>query len=270
MTMRSAGRPSFSACAADSRPETTSASRITSSASRGSGRRPLSSIMRASSSGSRLPQLTPMRTGFPYFSAASIMVPNWSSRFAPLPTLPGLMRYFARALAQSGYCVSSLWPLKWKSPTSGTSQPTASSRARIAATAAAASGLSTVMRTSSEPARHRSATWCAVDSASAVSVLVIDWTTTGAPPPMATWSTKTCFEVLRAIFTARSIEREARHLDLDVRRQVHRVVVVGHAHVLCVADDQVEGRPALDGALAACSVQLRKQYFAVAVANLDP
>jgi hypothetical protein len=28
-------------------------------------------------------------------------------------------------------------------------------------------------------------------------VLVIDWTTTGAPPPMSTFSTATCREVLR-------------------------------------------------------------------------
>ncbi len=109
--MRSAGSPSSTACAADERPEAISASRITASAVHGSARRPFSSIMRASSSGSRLPQLTPMRTGLPYRSAASIMVANCSSLFAPLPTLPGLMRYLASAMAQSGYRVSSLWPL---------------------------------------------------------------------------------------------------------------------------------------------------------------
>ena len=47
-------------------------------------------------------------------------------------------------------------------------------------TAFAASSRSTVMRTSSEPARASAATWAAVASMSAVSVLVIDCTTTGA------------------------------------------------------------------------------------------
>ena len=66
------------------------------------------------------------------------------------------------------------------------------------ATCAAASGEFTVMRTSSEPARHSSATWRAVPSASAVSVLVIDCTTTGAPPPIATAPTMTRLETLRS------------------------------------------------------------------------
>ena len=55
-----------------------------------------------------------------------------------------------------------------------------------AAPRAAASGVLTVMRTSSEPARASSATCRAVAAASAVSVLVIDCTTIGASPPMAT------------------------------------------------------------------------------------
>ena len=50
-------------------------------------------------------------------------------------------------------------------------------------TAAAASGVFTVMRTSSEPARASSATCLAVPATSAVSVLVIDCTTTGTAPP---------------------------------------------------------------------------------------
>src|SRR5579863_2402030 len=58
-------------------------------------------------------------------------------------------------------------------------------------TAAAASSRSTVMRTSSEPARASAATCFAVASASAVSVLVIDCTTTGAPPPTVTLPTLT-------------------------------------------------------------------------------
>ena len=50
-------------------------------------------------------------------------------------------------------------------------------------TASAAASLFTVMRTSSEPAWASCATWMAVASASAVSVFVIDCTTTGWSDP---------------------------------------------------------------------------------------
>ena len=59
-------------------------------------------------------------------------------------------------------------------------------------TAAADSGLFTVTRTSSEPARHSSATCLTVEATSAVSVLVIDCTTTGASPPTFTPPISTC------------------------------------------------------------------------------
>src|SRR5271165_4366382 len=69
---------------------------------------------------------------------------------------------------------------------SGAVTPRAANRSRIRGTAAAASSRSTVRRTISEPARASAAIWRAVASTSAVSVLVIDWTTTGAPPPTVT------------------------------------------------------------------------------------
>ena len=53
-------------------------------------------------------------------------------------------------------------------------------------TAAAASAVLTVTRTSSEPARASACTWRVVPLTSAVSVLVIDCTTMGAPPPTRT------------------------------------------------------------------------------------
>src|SRR6476469_905509 len=52
--------------------------------------------------------------------------------------------------------------------------------------AAAASSLFTVTRTSSEPARAREATCSTVEATSAVSVLVMDCTTTGASDPTRT------------------------------------------------------------------------------------
>ncbi len=74
--------------------------------------------------------------------------------------------------------------MKWKSPISGTSQFIASSFSRMAGTAAAASAVFTVTRTSSEPASANAFTCATVDATSAVSVLVIDCTTIGAAPPM--------------------------------------------------------------------------------------
>src|SRR6185369_7320325 len=72
-----------------------------------------------------------------------------------------------------------------------------SRRSRIFGTAAAASGVLTVTRTSSDPARASSATCFAVPTTSAVSVLVIDCTTTGAPPPTLTPPTFTATESRR-------------------------------------------------------------------------
>ena len=53
-------------------------------------------------------------------------------------------------------------------------------------TAAAAAAVLTVIRTISEPARASSAICFAVLAGSSVSVLVIDCTTMGAPPPTLT------------------------------------------------------------------------------------
>ena len=174
-----------------------SASRITSSASSGCARAWFSSIIRASNSGSSEPQFTPIRTGLPCSIAFSTMVENWSSRFEPCPTLPGLMRYLSSTCAHSGTWVSSLWPLKWKSPTRGTFTFICSSRLRIAGTCLAASSVFTVMRTISEPARASAATCSAVDLASSVSVLVMDCTRMGASPPMTLSATRTGREMRR-------------------------------------------------------------------------
>src|SRR5688572_10944686 len=68
----------------------------------------------------------------------------------------------------------------------GVSHPSAWMRSTISETAAAASSLLTVIRTSCEPARASATICAAVDAASAVSVFVIDWTTTGCEDPTAT------------------------------------------------------------------------------------
>ena len=74
---------------------------------------------------------------------------------------------------------------------SGAVQPASSIRCLISGTAAAASGRLTVTRTISEPASASSMHCRAVAAASAVSVIVIDCTTTGAPPPTVTAPTFT-------------------------------------------------------------------------------
>src|SRR5579883_3355486 len=76
---------------------------------------------------------------------------------------------------------------------------------RMWGTAAAASSRSTVMRTISEPARESAATCSMVPAISAVSVLVIDWTTIGAPPPTATLPTITWVVVCRGRGPATSV-----------------------------------------------------------------
>src|SRR5215207_4232737 len=72
-------------------------------------------------------------------------------------------------------------------------------RCLISGTAAAASATLTVTRTISDPASASSMHCCAVDAASAVSVIVIDWTTTGAPPP--TWTRPTLTPTVLWSFT---------------------------------------------------------------------
>src|SRR5215467_15524868 len=71
----------------------------------------------------------------------------------------------------------------------GAVQPASRMRFLISGTAAAASGTFTVQRTISEPASANSTVCLKVDSMSAVSVLVIDWTTIGALLP--TWTCPT-------------------------------------------------------------------------------
>src|SRR6185503_15416658 len=73
----------------------------------------------------------------------------------------------------------------------GTPTPRSRSFRIMSGTAAAAGSLLTVTRTSSLPAWASRATWIAVASASAVSVFVIDWTTTGCADPTSTPPTST-------------------------------------------------------------------------------
>src|ERR1700722_3327928 len=81
----------------------------------------------------------------------------------------------------------------------GTRRPSLSSSSTMRGTAAAASSLFTVMRTSSDPARARAAHCWTVDGTSAVSVLVMDCTTIGASEPTRTPPTTAVTVFLRGI-----------------------------------------------------------------------
>src|SRR3954451_12569511 len=61
----------------------------------------------------------------------------------------------------------------------------------IFGSASASSVFGTATRTTSQPALASAAIWAVVASTSCVFVSVIDWTTTGAPPPIRTLPTVT-------------------------------------------------------------------------------
>src|SRR5882672_1963871 len=92
-----------------------------------------------------------------------------------------------------------------------------STSATIAGTARAASSVFTVTRTSSLPAACNARTWAAVAAASAVSVLVIDWTTIGWALPTATPPTLTV-TVGRRVLTARNLALKDLVLEDDPHR----------------------------------------------------
>jgi hypothetical protein len=113
--------------------------------------------------------------------------------------------------------------------------PSRSSRSRIFGTAAALSSRSTVMRTISEPARCSAATCATVASISAVSVLVIDCTTTGAPPPTITPPTSTPTECRDREACRERFRTESRWCRSTVDQRRHRPPVrpeAGRAGIL--------------------------------------
>src|SRR5215470_9559599 len=113
----------------------------------------------------------------------------------------------------------------------------------MAGTAAAAAAVFTVTRTSSEPASARALTWATVAATSAVSVLVIDWTTIGAPPPMTTSPTRAarvrCRSMVRGpgVFMASSGQLQPGDVLPGVTRQIDDLPAIDHGHRAGVADD---------------------------------
>ena len=133
--------------------------------------------------------MAPIRIGIPAFFAAA----TTSSTLSGPPMLPGLIR---TAATPASIAFSARLALKWMSAITGIGL----SRT-IRASASASSVFGTAQRTTSHPAEASAAICAVVASTSRVGVSVIDWTTTGAPPPIATLPT--------LIWTAEAISRPA-------------------------------------------------------------
>jgi hypothetical protein len=98
--------------------------------------------------------------------------------------LPGLIR---TAATPAAIAFSASDALKWMSAMTGIGD----SRT-MRGSAAASSFFGTATRTISQPADARAAICAVVAVTSCVFVSVIDWTATGAPPPIATSPTRIC------------------------------------------------------------------------------
>src|SRR3954447_11491258 len=120
-----------------------------------------------------------MRIGMPFAFAART---TCSTLSAP-PMLPGLMR---TAATPASIARSARLALKWMSAITGIGE-----KRTIFGSASASSLFGTATRTISQPALARAAICSTVAGTSWVFVVVIDWTTTGAPPPIWTPPTLT-------------------------------------------------------------------------------
>ena len=190
-TILSWARPNSSAASAEDMALAIIASRTTTSAAWGSGRRALRSISSSRSSGSNEPKLTPIRDGaveldrHPDDLGEMRVMARAASDVAGIDPVLGERVRAVRKLAQEGVAVvvevadqRHIDPMDLVKPRADLRHPR---------------GAGAVVdrdRTISDPARASSATWAAVATASAVSVLVIDCTTTGAPPPIVTDPTR--------------------------------------------------------------------------------
>src|SRR3954466_5251729 len=124
---------------------------------------------------SREPALTPMRIGMPAAEAALAISLTLSSNCR---MLPGLTRTAAQP---ASIAANTYFGWKWMSAITGICDFFA-----IAGSASTSSWLGTATRTIWQPEAVSSAICCKVALMSAVSVVVIDCTLTGAPPPTGT------------------------------------------------------------------------------------
>ena len=145
----------------------------------------------ASSRLSREPAFTPMRIGTPASDAARAISPTLSSKALMLPG-------FTRTAAQPASMAANTYlGWKWMSAITGIWDLRA-----MSGSASASSCDGTATRTIWQPEAVSSAICCRVAFTSAVSVVVMDCTDTGAPPPTGTAClprpTMICREFLRS------------------------------------------------------------------------
>src|SRR5437763_10638158 len=135
----------------------------------------------ANSRGSSEPALTPIRIGTPADDAMRAISATLSSNFLMLPG-------FTRTAAQpASMAANTYFGWKWMSAMTGICDLRA-----IAGSASTSSWDGTATRTIWQPAAVSSAICCRVAFTSAVSVVVMDCTDTGAPPPTGTVPTRIC------------------------------------------------------------------------------
>ncbi len=118
--------------------------------------------------------MAPIRIGIPARFAA---VTTCSTLSGP-PMLPGLMR---TAATPASIAFRARLALKWMSAITGSGE-----KRTMLGSASASSSFGTATRTISQPASASAAICAVVAGTSCVFVSVMDWTTTGAPPPIAT------------------------------------------------------------------------------------
>src|SRR5512132_2807771 len=159
------------------------------------------------------PAFTPMRMGTPLALASRAI----SLTLSWYLMLPGLIRspWIPASRAAMAY-----FHWKWMSATTGTVD-----FAAIALSASASSQCGTATRTMSTPAATSDAICCNVASMSAVFVVVMDWTLTGASPPIATRPSWICRDFLRSTMPTASVSVRSgtEHVERDgpVLRLVH-------------------------------------------------
>src|SRR5262249_42728106 len=144
----------------------------------------------SSSRWSSEPALAPIRSGTRASAAALAISATLSSNWR---MLPGLTRTAAQP---ASIAANTYFGWKWMSAITGICDFFA-----IAGSASASSCEGTATRTTWQPAAVSSAICCSVALTSAVSVVVIDCTDTGAPPPTGTGPTMNCRDARRGART---------------------------------------------------------------------
>src|SRR6478672_4264382 len=167
------------------------------------------------------PALTPMRSDVPRSLAACAICLTWSSN---LRMFPGLTRTAAQP---ASIAAKTYFGWKWMSAITGICECCA-----ISGSASASSWLGQATRTMSQPAAVSSAICCSVVLTSAVRVVVIDCTETGASPPTSTLPTLICRLFRRGASTGGGADGIPRLIEV-IRAPIWWVVGTSGGHLWC-------------------------------------